>query len=65
MGKIEKKIDNNSGIILGEDGKSYIFTIFDILDNTKIIKETIVEFKPLEDKFFRATYVSKYKELDD
>lgn len=59
VGKIYKKIDDFTGYIIDEEGNLYLFTTFDILDDTKIIEGTTVEFKVLKDKVLRATYVSK------
>lgn len=59
IGKIYKKIDNDFGYIIDEEGNQYLFSINDILDDTEIIVGTKVLFKPEKDKIFKATYISK------
>lgn len=54
-------IDSDHGFIIDEDGKQYLFTRFDIIDDVKIEKGILVEFKPIQDKFLRATYISKHE----
>lgn len=59
IGKIYKKIDNDFGYIIDEEGNQYLFSVNDILDDTEIIVGTEVYFKPEKDKIFKATYISK------
>lgn len=59
IGKIYKKIDNNFGYIIDEEGNLYLFNTNDILDDTEIIVGTEVYFKPEKDKILMATYISK------
>ena len=59
IGKIYKKIDDKIGYIIDENGNLYLFSTFDILDDTKIVEGTSVEFKVKMDVVLRATYISK------
>lgn len=62
IGKIDKIIDSDHGFIIDEDGKQYLFTRFDIIDDMEIEKGMLVDFKPLSDnKILRATYISKHE----
>ena len=62
IGKIHKKIDNDFGYIIDVEGKLYLFSTNDILDDTKLVIGTFVYFKPEEDKILKATYISKLEE---
>ena len=59
IGKIYKKIDNDFGYIIDEEGNQYLFSVNDILDDTEIIVGTEVYFKPEKDEILKATYISK------
>ncbi len=61
IGTIQKRINNSSGYILGEDGKLYLYFLYDFLDNEDYPLGTKVLFKNEEEnKILRATYISKY-----
>ena len=58
VGKIYKKINDNYGYIIDDDGILYMFSILDILDDTIIEEGKLVEFKIKKDLVLRATYIS-------
>ena len=62
IGKIYKKIDNDFGYIIDDEGNLYLFSVNDILDDTKIVVGIEVYFKPEKDKILMATYISKVQE---
>lgn len=60
MGKIYKMIDKNHGYIIDINGNLYLFSSFDIIDDTKIKEGLPVLFKVKEDLVLRATYISSF-----
>ena len=65
MGKIYQKINDNSGYILGSDDKLYLYFISDFLSDLDNEIGEVVLFKPEGEKVLRATYISKYNEIDN
>lgn len=59
LGKIYKRVNKKYGYVIDADGKLYLFSTKDILDDTEIIVGTSVYFKPKQDIVLRATYISK------
>lgn len=67
VGIIIEKIDESSGIILGQEQNEYFFSSLDILDDTKIEYGIKVVFKgecyaTNKENIYRAILISKYEE---
>lgn len=62
VGKIYKKIDEQNGYIIDENGNLYLFNSFDFLDDTKIIKGIKVKFNVKKDLILRATCIYRLED---
>ncbi|HIR48764.1 MAG TPA: hypothetical protein IAB35_02175 [Candidatus Faecimonas gallistercoris] len=64
IGKIQKKINDSSGYILGQDNKLYLYFCYDFLEDFADEIGQKVFFRAEGGKILRATYISKFTSDD-